>query len=81
MFDRRLFDHFDYVVSPKKKVPFSIAIGNGELMHECFPKHSRREQQEENNKETDEDSEKRGVSVERRKASKKKKKSRRNITN
>ena len=24
----------------KKKVPFSMAIGNGELMHECFPKHS-----------------------------------------
>ena len=24
----------------KKKVPFSMAIGNGELMRECFPKHS-----------------------------------------
>ena len=23
----------------KKEVPFSMAIGNGELMHECFPKH------------------------------------------
>ena len=23
----------------KKKVPFSMAIGNGELMHECFPKY------------------------------------------
>ena len=22
----------------KKQVPFSMAIGNGELMHECFPK-------------------------------------------
>ena len=26
---------------PKKQVPFSMAIGNGELMHECFPKHLR----------------------------------------
>ena len=25
----------------KKKVPFSMDIGNGELMHECFPKHLR----------------------------------------
>ena len=25
----------------KQKVQFSIAIGNGELMYECFPKHSR----------------------------------------
>ena len=25
----------------KKKVPFSLAIGNEEPMHECFPKHSR----------------------------------------
>ena len=25
----------------KKKVPFSIAIGNRELMNECFPKHLR----------------------------------------
>ena len=31
----------DYFASRKKKVPFSMAIGNGELMHECFPKHSR----------------------------------------
>ena len=23
-----------------KNVPFSMAIGNVELMHECFPKHS-----------------------------------------
>ena len=29
-------------ISPreKRKVPFSMGIGNGELMHECFPKHS-----------------------------------------
>ena len=25
----------------KKQVPFSMAIGNAELMNECFPKHSR----------------------------------------
>ena len=24
-----------------EEVPFSMAIGNGELMHDCFPKHSR----------------------------------------
>ena len=23
--------------------PYRMAIGNGELMHECFPKHSRKE--------------------------------------
>ena len=25
----------------KRKVPFSMAMGNGKLMHECFPKHPR----------------------------------------
>ena len=25
----------------KKEVAFSMAIGNRELIHECFPKHSR----------------------------------------
>ena len=30
-------------LSEKSKVPFSMAIGNGELMHECFPKHLRTE--------------------------------------
>ena len=25
----------------REQVPFSIAIGNGELMHECFPKYPR----------------------------------------
>ena len=25
----------------KEEVPFSMAIGNGELMQECFPEHSR----------------------------------------
>ena len=24
-----------------EEVPFSMAIGKGELMHECFPKHPR----------------------------------------
>ena len=38
VFDRR---HFDYIVSRTKKVPFSVAIENGELIHDCFPKHSR----------------------------------------
>ena len=28
-------------LSEKKEVPFSMAIGNEELMHECFPKHFR----------------------------------------
>ena len=41
VFDRRHFDHFDRVDLRKKKVPFSMFIGNGKLMHECFPKHSR----------------------------------------
>ena len=27
-------------VSEKKKVPFSMAVENVELIHECFPKHS-----------------------------------------
>ena len=25
----------------RERVPFSMAIENGELMHECFPKHLR----------------------------------------
>ena len=25
----------------KKQVPFSMALGNEELMHDCFPKQSR----------------------------------------
>ena len=39
VFDSQHFDHFDHVMSQKKKVPFSMAIEKGELMHECFPKH------------------------------------------
>ena len=30
----------------KMQVPYSIAIGNMELMRECFPKHARIENQE-----------------------------------
>ena len=41
VFDRLLFGHFDHVVSRKNKVPFRMAIGNWELMHEGFPKHLR----------------------------------------
>ena len=29
------------VSARREQVPFSKAIGNGELMHECFPKHPR----------------------------------------
>ena len=51
------------------KVPFSMAIGNGELMWECFPKHSRMgTARMKEDKETDEEGRKRGVSIERSKA-------------
>ena len=50
-----------------------MAIGHGELMHECFQKHSSmgtaRTKQD---KETDEDGKKRGVSMERCRAGTKK---------
>ena len=36
VFGRRLIHHFDHVVSRKKKVPFSMAIENGELVHEIL---------------------------------------------
>ena len=46
-----------------------MAIGNGELIHECFPKHSRmgtaRMKQD---NETHEDTQKRGVSMEKSEA-------------
>ena len=35
------FQLFIAFIEQKNKVPFSMAIKNGELMHECFPKHSR----------------------------------------
>ena len=50
-------------ISKKNKAPFSIAIGNVELVHECFPEHSpmgtARMKQD---KETDEGGKKRGAS-------------------
>ena len=45
-----------------------MAILNGELVHECFPKHSRMGTARTNDKETDEDGKKRGLSMERSKA-------------
>ena len=35
------FQLFIAFTERKKKVPFSMAIGNGELMHDCFPKYFR----------------------------------------
>ena len=41
-FDRQGFSQSkDYFTSRKNKVPFSMAIGSEELLHECFPKHSK----------------------------------------
>ena len=49
----------------KEQVPFSMAIGNGELMHECFPKHSRMgKARMKEDKDTYEETQKRGVSTE-----------------
>ena len=48
----------------KEEVPFSMAIGNWELMHEFFPNTHAWEQQEWNK--TDEDGQKRGVSMEKK---------------
>ena len=49
-----------------EEVPFSMAIGNGELMHECFAKHSRMgTARMKKDHETDEDTQKRGVSMEK----------------
>ena len=48
-------------------------IGNGELMHECFPKHLRMgTARMKKDKETDEEGKKRGVSMEKSKAGTKK---------
>ena len=45
-----------------------MAIENGELMHECFPKHLRMgTARTKRDKETDEDGKKRGVSMEKAK--------------
>ena len=50
----------------KKEEPFNMAIGNRELIQECFPKHSRMgtARMKEDN-ETDEEGKKRGVSMEK----------------
>ena len=49
-----------------EEVPFSMAIGNEELMQECFPKHSRMgTARMKLDNETDEDGQKRGVSMEK----------------
>ena len=51
-----------------------MAIGNGELMHECFPKHLRMgTARMKLDEETEEEGKKRGVSMERSKAGAKKK--------
>ena len=56
----------------KEEEPFSMAIGSGELMHDCFPKHSQMgtaRMKEDND--TDENC-KRGVSMEKVKRARKK---------
>ena len=51
------------------EVPFSMAIGNGELMQEYFPKHSCMETARlKYDNGTDEDDKKRGVNMEKSKA-------------
>ena len=51
-----------------EEVSFSMATGNGELMNECFPKHSRMgtARLKQDNR-TDEDDKKRGVSTKEKK--------------
>ena len=50
VFEMRIFsqskDNFAYITIILGGIPFSMAILNVELMHECFPKHSRMRQQE-----------------------------------
>ena len=55
-------------------LPFSMAIGNEELVHACFPRHSWMGTARMNlsNKETEEESKKRGVSIKRSKVAQKK---------
>ena len=48
--DTRIFDIKDHLVSRKKQAPLSTTIGNGELMHECLPKHSLAWDQQKRNK-------------------------------
>ena len=50
----------------REQVPFSMAIGNGELMHECFPKHPRMgTTREKLDNETEEEGKKRRINMER----------------
>ena len=71
----------DYFASGRRKVPFNVAKGHGEVMHECFPKQSRMlTAKTKYDKKTDEDGKKRGVCMERSKAGTKKQKSRLPIT-
>ena len=65
----------------KTQVPFNMAKGYVEFMHECFPKHSRMgTERTKKDKETDEEGKNRGVSMERSKAGTKENKSERPIT-
>ena len=57
-------DLTDRLVSRKRQVPFRMATGNGEIMHECFPEHLRMGTAwMEYDKETYEESKKRGVNI------------------
>ena len=50
----------------REQVAFRMAIGNGELMHECFPKHQRMGTASQKlDNETEEESKKRRINVER----------------
>ena len=55
----------------KEEVPFSMAIGNRELMYECFPKHWPMGTARMKENDTDEDGKKRGVSMEKVKRARK----------
>ena len=37
----RIIPKFKFSEDIQKKIPFSMAIGNVELSHECFPEHLR----------------------------------------
>ena len=56
----------------KKQVPLSIGIGNEELIHECFPEHSRIGTASKYDTDTEEQGKKRRVNLERSRATTKK---------
>ena len=60
--------NFSSTKDRKREVQFSMAIGNEDLIHKCFPKHSRIRTENEIRQETVEEGKKRGVSMERSKA-------------